>query len=540
MKRALKAGGIALVVLLALLVLLPFLFNADQYRPTLQTKLSAALGRAVTLDRLRLSLLSQSIAASNLAVADDLAFSSTPFLRASSLKARVELMPLIFARKLKVTRIVIEQPQIDLVQNAAGIWNFSSIEAKSPESAPQPSSQPSSATPDFSVQAIEISGGRLTVARAAAAGGTQPPPVTLDKLNIELKDFSADSSFNFTLAAAFPGGGEIKLDGKAGPVRSGNAIATPLTANLRLAHLDLAASGLLDPALGIAGIVSSDGNLLSNGSSALVSGKLKGEQLKLVQGGQPATRPLEVDFALNHDVVKQTGTIQRGDIHFGSAVASLTGTYNMAGASTLLNLKLIGSKLDVTELGSFLPAINIILPEGASIQNGTAEVDFTAEGPADKLVAMGTVGLDDVQLTNFDLVTKLSVLDEMAGIKPGKHTEIQTFRATLRTAPDGTQVEDIELVVPSIGHISGAGTMSPAHELAFKMRAAIHRGMGAVASLGSKGGVPFTVSGTSQKPSFKADVKALAKDKFKDLENLMHGKKKKAGQDATPSDPSPQ
>jgi AsmA protein len=517
-KRAIKIAGVLLALLLVVALATPLFLDADEFRPVLQARLSAVLGREVTLGGLKLSVLSGSVTASELSIADDPAFSGSPFLRASTLEAGVELMPLLFSRKLNVTRVAIDQPQIDLVQNAAGVWNFSSIGSKSTASNVAPSS---SAASQLSVQVIQVSNGRITLSKAAS----KAPPLLLDKLNIEVKDYSADSPFTFSLAAAFSGGGGIKLDGKAGPVNAGNAIATPLNANLHITHLDLGLSGAVDPALGLSGIASIEGSILSTGLSAMVSGKLKGEQLKLVKSGLPAKRPLEVDFAVDHDLTKQAGTIKRCDIHLGKAAASLAGFYNTVGEITLLNLALNGSNLDATELGAFLPALDVVLPDGASIEQGTAEVEITAQGPADKLVASGTVRLDGVRLTNFDLGGKLSVLDQMAGIKAGPHTEIQTFHATLRAAPDGTEVEDLELVVPSIGKLTGTGTVSPAHELAFKMRAAIHSVAGDIVDLGSKAGVPFTISGTAQKPSFKADVKDFVEDKVKDLGHIFGGKK---------------
>jgi AsmA protein len=516
MKRGIQIVGIAVALLLAAAVAVSLLLDANQFRPLLQNKLSAVLGREVTLGGLQLSIFSGSVTASDVSIADDPAFSKTPFLRASSLHAGIELIPLILSRKLNVTRIAMDQPQIDLVQNPAGIWNFSSIGAKSaPGSSPANGSAPS-----LSIATIKITNGRVTVEKTAQ-------PLVLDKLNIEVKDFSADAPFTFTLAAALAGAGTIKLDGKVGPINAGNAIATPLNANLHITHLDLGISGVVNPALGIAGIASIDGSVSSNGAAVEVAGKLTCEQVKLVKAGLPAKRALEVDFAIEHDLKKQAGTLKRGDIHLGKAVAALTGAYNMSGEVPVLNLKLAGSKLDVTELGAFLPALDVVLPAGATIEQGTAEVNLTAVGPADTLVAAGTVGLDSVRLANFDLATKLSVLDELAGIKAAPHTEIQTFRATLKSSPDGTEVQDIDLLIPSIGQITGAGTISPAHELAFKMRAALHSAAGVMAALGSKGGIPFTVSGTSQSPSFKPDVKGLAVDKFKDLTGGIFGGKKK-------------
>ncbi len=247
----------------------------------------------------------------------------------------------------------------------------------------------------------------------------------------------------------------------------------------------------MEPSLGIAGIATIDGSAVSNGQSVEITGKLKGEQLKLVKAGLPAKRTLEVDFAVNEDLKKQAGTVKRGDIHFGGAVASLTGTYNTAGEVAVVNLKLAGNKLDVTELGAFLPALDVVLPVGAAIEGGTAEVNFTAEGPADKLVSAGTVGLDSVKLANFDLATKMKVLNELAGIKAAPTTEIQTFHAIVKSAPEGTQVDELVLNVPSIGEITGAGTVSPAHALDFKMRAALRLRGGCHGGIGFQGRHPL-------------------------------------------------
>src|SRR5439155_5062033 len=85
-------------VVILLLAALPFLFNADAFRPAIQTQLSSSLGRRVEIGTLHLSLLAGGIKASDIAIADDPRFSNGPFLRAKSLAVGVELGPLIFSR----------------------------------------------------------------------------------------------------------------------------------------------------------------------------------------------------------------------------------------------------------------------------------------------------------------------------------------------------------------------------------------------------------------------------------------------------------
>ena len=48
MKRVAKWVGIIFALLILIVVSLPFLINVDQFRPTLQSDLSEALGREMT------------------------------------------------------------------------------------------------------------------------------------------------------------------------------------------------------------------------------------------------------------------------------------------------------------------------------------------------------------------------------------------------------------------------------------------------------------------------------------------------------------
>src|SRR2546422_10395119 len=109
---------IILIVVGALIVLVlvaPFLIPVNQFRPTIEEKASAALGRKVQLGNLSLSLLSGSLAAENLSIGDDPKFGSAPFLTAKSLKVGVELMPLIFSKTMNITSVVIDTPQVTLL-----------------------------------------------------------------------------------------------------------------------------------------------------------------------------------------------------------------------------------------------------------------------------------------------------------------------------------------------------------------------------------------------------------------------------------------
>src|SRR5579872_886238 len=131
MKRALKIVSVVTILLLVAIAALPFLINANQFRPTLESRLTQALGRDVKVGNLALSLFSGGVTADDLSVADDPAFSRTAFVQAKSLHVQVDLPALILSRSLKVTGLTIDEPQISLLQSPSGEWNFSNLGSKS-------------------------------------------------------------------------------------------------------------------------------------------------------------------------------------------------------------------------------------------------------------------------------------------------------------------------------------------------------------------------------------------------------------------------
>src|ERR1700680_3828488 len=222
--KALKIIGIVVVILLLIVIALPFLINVNSFRPKLESALTEALGREVKVGNLSLSILSGSVAAEDLSIADDPAFSKDPFIRAKSLKVGVEVMPLILSKALHVTDITLYKPEIALLRDASGKWNFSSLGSKS--EAPKPAS--TSSTPDLSVSKLDVKDGRLSVNRA----NSSIKPHVYDNVDISVRDLSPKSQFPFTITANLPAGGTTKLEGKAGPINSSDVSASPLEAQV--------------------------------------------------------------------------------------------------------------------------------------------------------------------------------------------------------------------------------------------------------------------------------------------------------------------
>jgi len=332
------------------------------------------------------------------------------------------------------------------------------------------------------------------------------------------------------------GGGAITLDGKAGPLNPADSAMTPLTVNLNVTRLDLVGSGANDVDPSLAGLVSFNGTGDSDGTNMRLKAKLKAEKLRIARKGTPCTRPVELDFSVQHNLRNHSGVLRQGDIHIGNATAHLTGNYTERGDSVVLNMKLSGPAMPVQELEALLPALGVILPAGASLRGGSASANLSMEGPADRLITSGTLAINNTRLTAFDLSKKMASIEKFVGIKASPDTDIQTLSANVRSAPEGTSAQNIKLVVPAIGDLSGGGTISPTNTLDFKMSANVHSS-GLVSVIGNRP-IPFTVEGSCSNPVFRPDMKAVVREEVKNLQGnfgkaagglldgLLGGKKK--------------
>src|SRR5216683_953752 len=111
MKKTLKIVLVVVGALVVVVLVAPFLLPVNQFRPMIEEKASAAMGRKVQLGNISLSLIGGSLSADNISIGDDPKFSSSPFLTAKSLNVGVEMMPLIFSKTLNVTGVTIASPR---------------------------------------------------------------------------------------------------------------------------------------------------------------------------------------------------------------------------------------------------------------------------------------------------------------------------------------------------------------------------------------------------------------------------------------------
>jgi AsmA protein len=513
MKKILTIVGIVVALLIAIAIALPLLVNVNQFKPTLEAKLSAALGRKVDVGNIELSILSGGVKVDDVAIADDPAFSTSPFLQAKRLTAGVALLPLIFSKKLEVSSFKVTQPQVSLLRSPSGKWNYSSLGAGASKTGTK---SDASAPADFSVETLAIENGTILVGTVGAKGKT----TTYQNVDFEASDLSFTSQFPFKLSVKAPGGGNIKVEGKAGPIDSADASLTPVDAKVDVKGLDLAATGFVS---GIAGVMDFGGDLGSDGHQMTSKGTVKAEKIKLVAAGSPSAVPVNVDYDTSYDLKSQKGTLRQGDIHVGKALLHLTGAYDTSGATAAVQMKLSGQNMPVTDLVGVLPAVGVALPSGASLQQGSLTLNLAINGPLDKPVIAGPVNLSNAKLAGYSLKSKLGALSSFGGLGGGgggSDTDIQSLTTDLRVDADGTHANNLVVVLPSIGTVAGNANVSPTNQLNCKMSAKLAGGASVATSAltafggGGKsqgsGGIPFTITGTTSNPVFVPDVAGMA------------------------------
>ena len=522
MKRVLT-GLIALVLLVVVIAAAALLLvDANRFRPQIQSTLSQALGREVTLGQLHVSVWSGALDADDIRIGDDPAFGAQPFVSAHSLRLGVQLWPLLLHRQLHVTSLTLDRPSVRLLQDRSGRWNFASF-GGAPAAAPAPD-VPANQPPEFRVDKLRITDGRIDLQRAAGDARSYT------KVSLSADHVGLGAAFPFSMSADIAGGGTLQLDGQLGPRHSGNALLTPVDAHLVMHGLDLVGADLMGSAEGVGGVLDVDTRVASANGVLTSKGGIDARQLKLVAAGSPSPQPLRIDYQASYQLASGTGRIGHGTLGSGGAKLAVSGSFDNRGKVIQLDLQISGKQLPVDDLQPLLPVFGVVLPKNSRLSGGSLGMDFHAQGPLDALVISGPVTLDDSRLAGFSLGAKLGGALSLAGIKAPQDTVIRHAAATLRIAPSGITADPASAEIVDLGSVAGKGTMAANGQLDFRMLVKLDqtiagsgqgvggllgaskagRLLGGVLGGASGQGIGVRVGGTASAPSFKLDPTAVA------------------------------
>lgn len=269
--------GALILVLIAIFIYAAANLNSiiAENRGFLLQRVSAALGRKVEVAQISAQLgWGVSADLTGVTIADDPAFSARPFVSTSDVLAKLELIPLL-ARQLRVSRVVLKEPEIRIVRNAQGQLNVSTIGRKSggenlaPEQseksqagggainqsplseAPKKAPGGAGAIGVLEVHNFAIEQGKIVYDEAGR------PLVGISHIDLDLQGFNFTSPFDLSLQMAVFGDEQnIKLTGQLGPLATGGRIDAneiPVDLHLQAGPLAVAPLAQLEFAKALAG-----------------------------------------------------------------------------------------------------------------------------------------------------------------------------------------------------------------------------------------------------------------------------------------------
>ena len=163
------------------------------------------------------------------------------------------------------------------------------------------------------------------------------------------------------------------------------------------------------------------------------------------------------------------------------------------------------------DVENLLAVLGYALPVGSSLKGGTIQANLALRGPLEQLVTQGPVQLNNVTLAGYSLASKLAGALGQVGAATGNDTLIKLASSNLRYAADGVRADNVEIVIPMIGGVTGAGTVSANNSLNFKLLAKLD-GSSPLAQLtklpffSQDGGLPFRIEGTTSNPRVIPDI----------------------------------
>ncbi len=416
--RKLVIAVVAVVVLFVLvMLLLPHIIDINQYRGEIQSQLQNRLHRPVQFGAMSLAVFPLRVEVHDVNIGEDPRYrSSLPFAQVGEMDISVKLLPLL-SKTIAISSLTLKQPKIELIKDAAGVWNFASL-GEGPtvpnSSAPAPAqapAAPSSSSGSFSLDELKIADGQVAITDLQK----HQPREVYDHIDLKVDDFAPDKQFSIDLAAHVPGKGAetLSLEGKVGPINQAQMLSTPFDGKLKLNEVSVAgAQKFLNTAAleGTDAMISGSTDLVNSGGNMAAKGSLKINDAVVhnVQVGYP----IDADFDVSDDLKNDILSIFRGDVRLGSTPLKVGGTLSTRNAPSIANLNLMATDASIEDAARLAAAFGVAFSPNAKI-TGQLSANVRAQGAMNNLALNGTVNGRNLEITGKDIpqAVKVPALD---------------------------------------------------------------------------------------------------------------------------------
>ncbi len=117
------------VLAIAAFFLAPLL-PLDSFKPQVESRLSAILGRKVAIGSMRLTLLGGPfLTIKGMTAKEDAAFGNGDFMKADQVRASFSLKDYVLHRQIVIDSLTINSPELNFIKNGDGTWNWATLGA---------------------------------------------------------------------------------------------------------------------------------------------------------------------------------------------------------------------------------------------------------------------------------------------------------------------------------------------------------------------------------------------------------------------------
>src|SRR3984893_5327052 len=217
-RTALIVGGIATILLLALIFVVPPLLNVDRYRPQVISYLQGKTGKQIEIGRLALTFLPLTIHIDHIGVKNPPIFPAGYVIQVARIDAELNAGSLLH-RQVVIKSLVLEDPVLNLTSDPDGPWNFENPQSKIS----------ANELPPGSISSVKIKRGVVIASNLLPSDKAGPIFFEAHEIFCELQQVNLAGIINPS-SSSMDGQGTLK----AGLLRFGAVEATNLDSKLRL------------------------------------------------------------------------------------------------------------------------------------------------------------------------------------------------------------------------------------------------------------------------------------------------------------------
>src|SRR5712664_761200 len=210
--------GIAAILLLALIFVVPVLINVDRYRPQVISYLQEKTGKQVEIGRLALTFFPIAIHIDDLGVKNPPIFPRGYVVQVARIDAELSVGALLH-RQVVIKSLVLEDPILNMTSDPDGPWNFENPQSKTSDST----------FPLGVISRVQIERGQLIASNLLPSDAAGPIFFEAHEVSCDLEQVNLMGIINPS-SSAVDGQGSLK----AGVLRFGSVEARNLESKLRL------------------------------------------------------------------------------------------------------------------------------------------------------------------------------------------------------------------------------------------------------------------------------------------------------------------